>query len=187
MTVKTPPPDGSAATRFRKGESGNPKGRPRKTKVPPASPFSIFDEKLTVEMPEATSELGLEAAMLIKTYQRAITGSRRAQKKLVKMILQREAVRLKGRKPVPTITVRREHGDPKNAFEALELLGIASWVTEERSHPNRGSLALHRWPVEAALKRLKPDDLAKSDLALIANTTHDGINILWPKGFRYHE
>jgi predicted HicB family RNase H-like nuclease len=39
---------------------------------------------------ESVSELPLEDAMLIKTYQRAITGSRRAGKKIVKMILERQ-------------------------------------------------------------------------------------------------
>ena len=54
---------------------------------------------LTVHEPESVSELPLEDAMLIKTYQRAITGSRRAGKKIVKMILEREKLRLKSRAP----------------------------------------------------------------------------------------
>ena len=52
---------------------------------------------LTVHEPESVSELPLEDAMLIKTYQRAITGGRRAGKKIVKMILEREKLRLKSR------------------------------------------------------------------------------------------
>ena len=83
MTKRQPPGDGSAATRFKKGQSGNPNGRPRKPKPPPPSPFAILDEPLTVHEPEGVTKLPLEDAMLIKTYQLAIAGGRRAQKKIV--------------------------------------------------------------------------------------------------------
>jgi hypothetical protein len=91
MTKRQEPSDGSTATRFKSGQSGNPKGRPRKPKPLSSSPFAILDELLTVHEPESVSELPLEDAMLIKTYQRAITGSPRAGKKLVKMILERRS------------------------------------------------------------------------------------------------
>jgi hypothetical protein len=58
---------GSAATRFKSGQSGNPRGRPRKPKPPPSSPFAILDELLTVHESESVSELPLEDAVLIKT------------------------------------------------------------------------------------------------------------------------
>jgi Family of unknown function (DUF5681) len=99
MTTRQAPGAGSTATRFKRGQSGNPKGRPRKPKPPPSSPFAILDELLTVQEPESVSELPLEDAMLIKTYQRAITGSPRTWKKIVKMILEREKLRLKSRAP----------------------------------------------------------------------------------------
>ena len=189
MSKASRPEDASTATRFPKGQSGNPKGRPRKVKALPSSPFAILDEKLTIESPDATSELGLETAMLIKTYQRAITGSRRAQKKLVKMVLQREAIRLKGRKPsVPGATLKIQNAEPENAFEALELLGIASRATSAGgSFPTPGPLALERWAVDAALKRLKQDDLSDSDARLIASSTHGGNTIQWRKGLRRHD
>ena len=96
MTKRQPPGDGSAATRFKKGQSGNPKGRPRKPKPPPPSPFAILDELLTVHEPDGVSQLRLEDAMLLKTYQLAISGSRRAQKKIVKMMLERHKAAVKG-------------------------------------------------------------------------------------------
>ena len=89
MTKRQGRSGGSVSTRFKSGQSGNPKGRPRKPKPPAPSPFAILDELFTVHEPEGVSELPLEDAMLIKTYQRAIAGSRRAGKKIVKMILER--------------------------------------------------------------------------------------------------
>jgi hypothetical protein len=95
MTKRPIPGAGSASTRFKSGRSGNPKGRPRKPKPPAPSPFAVLYEMLTVHEPESVIELPLEDAMLIKTYQRAITGGRRAAKRIVKMILEREKLRLR--------------------------------------------------------------------------------------------
>ena len=81
---------------------------------------------LTVHELESVSELPLEDALLIKTYQRAIAGSRRAGKKIVKMILEREKLRSKSRAPRSSrIASKIERVDPENALEALEILGIA--------------------------------------------------------------
>ena len=105
MTKRQEPRAGSAATRFKRGQSGNPKGRPRKPKPPASSPFAILDELLTVHEQDHVSELPLEDAMLIKTYQRAISGGRLAGKKIVKMILERQKCRSKSQAPrAPRIT-----------------------------------------------------------------------------------
>ena len=89
--------------------------------------------------------------MLIKTYQLAITGSRRAWKKIVKMILDRERLRFKSRAlRSPRITSQIEK-DPENALEALEILGIASRRANTNDSDSRdGRLRLERWAVEAA-------------------------------------
>ena len=175
MTKRQAPGDGSAATRFKRGQSGNPKGRPRKPKPPPSSPFAILDELLTVHEPDGVSELPLEDAMLIKTYQLAITGSRRAQKKIVKMILERHKRRLKSRAPRPPRIKRLIEQDPENALDALEILGIASRRANANAGDSRnGYLRLERWAVEAALRRRNFDELSSSDIQFIREWTHDG-------------
>jgi hypothetical protein len=120
--------------------------------------------------------------MLIKIYQLAITGSRRAGKKLVKMILEREKLRFKSRAlRSPRITSQIEK-DPENALEALEILGIAS----RRANTNDsrdGRLRLERWAVEAALRRRNFDELSRSDIQSIRGWTHDGDAVKWPRSF----
>ena len=134
MTKRSFPGAGSASTRFKSGQSGNPKGRPRKPKPPPSSPFAILDELLTVHEPGSVSELPLEDAMLMQTYQLAITGSRRAGKKIVKMILEREKLRFKSRAlQAPRITSKLEL-DPKNALDALEWLPHARLDADVDGH-----------------------------------------------------
>jgi hypothetical protein len=183
MTKRQAPDAGSTATRFKKGQSGNPMGRPRKPKPPPPSPFAILDELLTVHEPESVSELPLEDAMLIKTYQRAITGSRRAWKKLVKMILERQKLRFKSRAPRSPRITRQIEEDPENALEALEILGIASRTAGDSQNAH---LRLERWAVEAALRRRSFEELSSSDIHLIRGSTHDGDAVKWPRSSLDH-
>ena len=183
MTKRQEPSAGSGSTRFKSGQSGNPKGRPRKPKRPPSSPFAILDELLPVHGPGSVSELPLEDAMLIKTYQRAITGSRRAGKKLVKMILEREKLRFKSRAlRSPRTTRKVEQVDPENALDALEILGIASRTVGANAGDDRNThLRLERWAVEAALRRRSFEELSSSDIHLIRGSTHDGDTLKWPR------
>jgi hypothetical protein len=185
MTKRQMPNAGSAATRFKSGQSGNPKGRPRKFEPPAASPFAIVDELLTVHEPDSVSELPLEDAMLIKTYQRAITGSRRAGKKIVKMILERQKLRFKSRASRPVrITSRVEWVDPENALDALEILGIASRTANANVGDSQsGYLRLERWAVEAALRRRSFEELSSSDKQIIREWTHDSVAVKWPRSF----
>jgi hypothetical protein len=154
MTKRPTPGAGSASTRFKSGQSGNPKGRPRKSKPPPSSPFAILDELLPVHEPGSVSELPLEDAMLIKTYQRAITGGLRTWKKIVKMILEREKLHFKSRAPRSPRIARQIEGDPKSPLEALEILGIATRTAGANAGNSQNAhLRLERWAVEASLRR----------------------------------
>jgi hypothetical protein len=184
MTKRQDPAASSTSTRFKRGQSGNPKGRPRKPKPPPSSPFAILDELLTVHESDSVSELPLEDAMLIRTYQRAITGSSRTWKKIVKMILEREKLRFKSRAlHAPRITSKLER-DPENALEALEILGIASREVDASVGDSRnGYLRLERWAVEAALRRRNLDELSSSDKQSIRRWTRDSEAVKWPRSF----
>jgi len=180
MTKRQEPSADSSSTRFKSGQSGNPKGRPRKPKPPPSSPFAILDELLPVHEPGSVSELRLEDAMLIKTYQRAITGSRRAWKKLVKMILEREKLRFQSGAPRSPRISRQIEEDPENALEALEILGIASRTAGANAGDSQNAhLRLERWAVEAALRRRSFEELSSSDIHLIRGWTHDGDAVKW--------
>jgi hypothetical protein len=187
MTKRPIPGAGSASTRFKRGQSGNPNGRPRKPRPPPSSPFAILDELLTVHEPESVSELPLEDAMLIKTYQLAITGSRRAGKKIVKMILEREKLRFKSRALQPSRITSKLERDPENALDALEILGIASREADASVGDSRdGRLRLERWAVEAALRRRNFEELSSSDKQFIRRSTRDSEAVKWPRSFLDH-
>ena len=71
-----PPP---ASTRFRKGQSGNPRGRPRKKPDPRPSAFDVvIDRMLTIVQGGEQREVTVDEALQHKTYQNAIAGNRAA-------------------------------------------------------------------------------------------------------------
>ncbi len=112
-------------SRFEKGRSGNPAGRP-KARRPHVSAFDIiFDQTLTVTQGGIERELTVDEALQFQTYQAALKGSRMAVRAVLKMIEKREAA-LAERNPPARRGARVEvESDSPNANAALRILGIA--------------------------------------------------------------
>lgn len=155
-------------TRFSKGRSGNPKGRPRKP-APRGSAFDVlFDELLRVKQNGIERELTAEEVLRTQTYQAAIKGNKAAIHKIFKMIAKREAwiaqnqVSNKSNKPEIVFVGER---DTDNAFEAMLLLNIAvnSPTYYSYDDPNRpefhpgddlhARISLETWALDAAKDR----------------------------------
>src|SRR5918993_3194127 len=78
-------------SRFRKGESGNPKGRPKARRGPAPSAFDIvIDRTLTVTQNGEPREVPIEEALQRRTYQDALGGNRAARREVLKMIAKSE-------------------------------------------------------------------------------------------------
>ena len=169
---KQPPLGG----RFKKGQSGNPSGRPKKVKEPPASAFDIvIDKTLTVVHNGVPRELTAEEALQHRTYQDAIGGSRLAQREVLKMIAKREAA-LAARvgEPRQQIIFRREPEDKADA--ALQILGIATG--------SREGLLLEPWAVQAALARRRGGErLDEKKIDEIRRCTRDAAKLRWPRKY----
>src|SRR5215204_1796535 len=76
---------------FRKGVSGNPKGRPKGTGVRRPSAFEIvFDKTVRVMQNGQPRELTIEEALQLRTFQDALAGNRAARREVLKMIAARE-------------------------------------------------------------------------------------------------
>lgn len=172
----------ASATRFRKGASGNPKGRPRK-QLPTASAFDIvLEQTLTITQNGVERELSVDEALQLRTYQDALAGSRPARREVLKMIARREKW-LADKLPVKAspITMEREY-EARNADEALLLLGIA---TEKPTPSHYGVknellLQLEPWVAEASFARAKRYRFDDKGIAEIRRCTRDADTILWP-------
>ncbi len=180
------PPKG---TQFQKGQSGNPKGRPRKKppqQEPSGSAFDIvMDKTLTIMREGIPREVSVEEALQHKIYQQAIAGSRTAQRQVLKMIAKREKylAAQKGR-TVPSVGLQFE-SDPENAEEALALLGIVSpdpRFAEDEGIRAQKRLVLEPWAVQAALSRRHGGSrLTKQNIEEITYCTRDADKLRWPR------
>lgn len=184
MTRKPPPAD----TRFKAGQSGNPRGRPKK--VLPSAPASPMDAlgriQLNVQIGDRVEELSADEALQFKTYTLALKGSQRARRLVLDMIKKRELALRKHNPPVlPAVRLEHETSNPTNAFDALLLLGICTPSSRpDHAHSNdktTRSLVLEPWSVQAALDRPVSLDLDDGDIQLVRNFTRDSQTLVWPQ------
>lgn len=176
---------GGETTRFKKGQSGNPKGRPHsRPKFAPSAYKIIIDRTITITKDGVPREATVEEALQIKTYQLALDGSASAVKEVLRMIAVREQFLVEKRgKKTKIEPIKYEH-DTDNNFDALLLLGLA--VPDQRyggdDHYRR--LLLQPWAVQMAfnkrgLKKPKADKMAD-----IMRSTLDAETLVLPKRFR---
>jgi hypothetical protein len=173
------------ANRFRKGTSGNTKGRPKSRRVSSISDFDIImDRTFTVTQDGKPRELTLEEALQHRTYQEAIKGNRASQREVLKMIAKREKW-LAARRPASRLNVLMEPEDPDNANEALLLLGIAEPDTQWNDPTDKSQgLRLKPWAVQAALSRPGGRGLSAKDVFEIKRCTPDAGTLRWPASVR---
>ena len=172
----------SHATRFVKGRSGNPKGRPRSRLPQPASAFDILlDRTLTITQAGTARTMTVEEALQHKIYEQAVAGKRTAVRKLLKMIARREkALAAKAPPAVPVRSMLERH-DPANAYNALQLLDIAIPDPDCTGVHDGTRLLLQTWAVQAALSRRTRKALDKDVIAAIERLTDRPHKLRWPR------
>lgn len=188
MSVGNRAPGRDAKGRFVSGSSGNQKGRPRKPRERPASAFDVIvDRDLTIHRNGAPQQVSVEEALQHKTLQDALAGKRLAERQVLKWILKREEWQAKtyGNRSTQRVEFKQERS-PKNAKQALELLGIVSrepgFDESDEYFPRQ---RLEPWAVQAALnRRRRQPPLPDRDLEEIKRCTRDADEIKWPKGSR---
>lgn len=169
----------SKDTRFKPGQSGNPKGRP-KARRPNVSAFEIvLDKRMTAVVGGKERELTIEEALQQQTLRDALAGKRMAIRKVLRMIEKREvALAKKNGSPRSPVKVERHHY-ADNANEAMRILGIAE--------PDPGFESrrwkLHSWATQAALSRPGSRKLEGKDISNVKFFTFDAEAIRWPKGW----
>ena len=164
-------------SRFEKGQSGNPNGRPRKRR-PDVSAFDILiDKRLTVTQGGVERELTVDEALQMQTYQAALKGSRMAIRKVLKMIEKREVALAKKAAPRAKPVKVEIHHTSDNANDALRILGIA--------HPDDDDSKrwkVEAWATQAALSRPGQRKFSAKDVHDIKFFTWGAENLRWPRG-----
>jgi hypothetical protein len=170
-------------SRFAKGQSGNPAGRPR-LRRPHVSAFDIiFDKTLAVIQGGAERELTVDEALQLQTYQAALKGSRMAVRAVLKMIEKRE-VAIARLAPVTTKGARFEvESDSDNAHDAMLLLGIVDYdAPPEDVGPGGARLKLATWAAQAAISRPGRRSLTDRNREDINLFVFDPGKLRWPRG-----
>jgi hypothetical protein len=169
-------------SRFVKGRSGNPGGRPRKQPVAPPSAFDIImDRTIEVNQDGRSRELTVEEGLQLKTYQAALAGSKPARREILKMIAKREQWRAK-RKPPRTAIKFVSERDPRNADAAMLLLGITARTPNWGDEDPYERYLLEPWAVKEALRRMKAGRITRRDLDECRRCVRDPGSIDWPDG-----
>jgi hypothetical protein len=184
VPVKKPNPMG----RFKKGQSGNPKGRPKGSAVAQSGSAMdiIVNRTMTIRKAGEPQEVSVQEALQHQTYRKAIDGDKPSRREVLKMIRIREAYLYKQDQPtkLQAPTRRMEPTDPDNANEAMLILGIAS-IDEAalEMDDHKPPLKLEPWAVQAALGRRRGGSkLTEKEIREIKRCTRDQDIIRWPRG-----
>ena len=157
---KRPP----AHSKFVKGKSGNPKGRPKGTHVG-STLANLVNQTITVTVEGIPRKMPLTEALAMSLAHRALAGNTAAAREFMK-IVEKVSSEQKNAEEKPDRIEKIEISwvSPKECNNSLEKLGAIKQVEE--------SWRIQTWVVEAALKRSRIA-LNESDKTLLGNSMVD--------------
>jgi hypothetical protein len=165
------------ATRFPKGKSGNPSGRPRGRHR--EAPYEdVLGRMVTIREGETERRVSAAEAFLLKLTKSGLEGDSAAARASLDMIEQARERQSLGRSDVRFITRKILH--PGSVTAALESLRMAKKLDPYRE---TAGMALEPWLVEAALAQLSgPPSPAEQQIIVMA--THTPHKVRWPEWWR---
>lgn len=173
-----PPPD----TRFAKGRSGNPRGRPRGSRR--QAPYeNILGQMVTVREEGVTRQMTAAEAFILHVTRKGLEGDSAAARAAMTAI--GEARR--HRRPAEAELVRNVvyvPVAPGSVTEAMRRLRIAAKLD---AHRPTARIALKPWVVEAALARMGNRRLDTEQQKVVWKATQTPWKVRWPKWWTYSE
>ncbi len=176
---------------FKKGQSGNAKGRPKKPKsaVPETAISKIAATIIQVHKNGKVHDLTAEELLSRSIFNAALSGDKTAQRTVLSWIIKRAAYQEKRRSKHQDLGVKIhiEAVDPRNADAALKLLNIIS-VNEAVSDPDSGFVQYSLEPdaVQDALRRRRGGKkLSGAAVAWFVAYTKDGAAVKLPRGYSH--
>ena len=165
------------ATRFGKGQSGNPAGRPRGRHR--QAPYeAVLGQMVTIREDGTTRRVTAAEAFLLKLTKSGLEGDSAAARASLAMIEQAK----ERRGPEGPMTITRIIVDPGSVTYALLPLRMAKKLDPYR---DTARMELEPWLVEAALARLDRK-LSPADQRIILKATRTPHKVRWPEWWSEH-
>lgn len=169
-----------ASTRFRKGQTGNPRGRPRNRRR--EIPYdTVLGQMVTIRENGRERRVTAAEAFLLQLTQKGLAGDSAAARASLEAIEDARAKRTEGVTGVSKIAIASV-GSGADAI--IGKLGIAF-----HKYPNeeaRTRWELNLWVVEAALKRHGDTRLTEEVQREVWNATRTPQKVRWPDWWSYH-
>lgn len=164
-----------ASTRFRKGKSGNPKGRPKGSRF--ELPYdAVLGQLVTIRQGGQERQVTAEEAFLLQLSKKGLEGDVIAARQSMEIIeKERDAKRLVEEKIIPNIVVSSVA--PGCVCPALEPLRMAKKLDRYRSTVR---MMLEPWIIAAALARLGDRQLSLEEQKVVVEATRTPHKVAWP-------
>jgi len=165
-----------ASTRFKKGRSGNPKGRPRGRKR--QLPYeAVLGQMVTIREDGKERQVTAAEAFLLHMTKRGLEGDGAAARAAMAAIEEARAARGVN-EPDELRVLIRTFVEPGSVSGGLIALRMARKL--DRFRPT-ARIALEPWLVQQALPRLGDRRLSREEQAKVVKTTRTPRKVQWPE------
>ena len=167
---RNPPRD----SRFRKGQSGNPKGRPRRRRREELPYEAVLGQEVIIRENGRERRVTAAEAFLLQLTKRGLDGDSAAARAAIDAIGDIRATDLSD--PYPLVIIR-SIVSPGSVSSAVECLRVGTKLDPYRE---TARILLEPWIVEAALARFGEKQLTPQEQETVLNATRTPSKVRWP-------